>query len=85
MRRHSICSDRGAGWINAGVYLLSLGLVSEIPADGAVSLEREMLPVWIRRRFDGYRSESQFLAIGLAESYAETERFCAPWPARKTA
>ena len=78
-------SNFGAGWINAGVYLLSPGLLSEIPADGAVSLERELLPVWIRRPFGGYRSESQFLDIGLPESYAETERFFAPWPPRKTA
>lgn len=67
--------ESGAGWINAGVYLLPADLLREIPKERAVSLEREVLPDWLRRGIGGYRSRSRFLDIGIPESYAQAERF----------
>lgn len=42
-------ASAGAKYINSGIYLLSRQLLSEIPAGSAVSLEKEMLPLWMNR------------------------------------
>lgn len=65
------------GWINAGIYLLNHHLLLTIPASGAVSLEREVLPAWIGRGLYGYRSEGGFLDIGTPEAYNTAEQFFA--------
>jgi NDP-sugar pyrophosphorylase family protein len=66
----------GAGWINAGVYLIQRERVIEIPPGGPVSLERDMLPAWARAdRVRGFRCAGRFLDIGTPESYAEAETF----------
>ena len=66
---------RGTGWINAGIYLLNHRLLLTIPANRAVSLEREMFPAWIGRGLYGYRSEGRFLDIGTPKAYDVAERF----------
>jgi D-glycero-alpha-D-manno-heptose 1-phosphate guanylyltransferase len=71
-------SVSGPSWINAGIYLLPRELLTEIALGSAVSLERDMLPNWIQQSFGGFQCPSQFLDIGLPESYAETEAFFAP-------
>ena len=68
----------GPGWINAGIYLLNHRLLPTTPANGAVSLERDMFPAWIGRGLYGYRSEGRFLDIGTPEAYAVAEQFFAP-------
>jgi len=67
----------GVGWINAGLYLFDRQILEQIPADRAVSMEREMLPQWIDRGVGAHLAEARFLDIGTPESYAETERFFA--------
>jgi NDP-sugar pyrophosphorylase family protein len=65
-----------AGWINAGVYLLERALIEEVASDCPVSLERDLLPAWVRRRgVCGFRCEGPFLDIGTPQAYAEAERF----------
>lgn len=65
----------GPGWINAGLYLVGQSLLNGIPAGRSVSLEREMFPAWIGRRFYGYRQGGRFIDIGTPESYAEARLF----------
>lgn len=65
------------GWINAGIYLLRSPLLQTIPAEGMVSLEREMFPAWIGRGLYGYQYEGRFLDIGTPEAYAMAESFFA--------
>jgi D-glycero-alpha-D-manno-heptose 1-phosphate guanylyltransferase len=67
----------GKGWINAGIYLISRPFLLTIPQGRAVSLEREMFPVWINHGFYGYRCDGPFLDIGTPESYASAEAFFA--------
>jgi D-glycero-alpha-D-manno-heptose 1-phosphate guanylyltransferase len=69
--------DGGPGWINGGMYLISRRLLETIPADGAVSLEREVFPAWIGRATYGYPSEGPFLDIGTPETYAAADSFFA--------
>jgi NDP-sugar pyrophosphorylase family protein len=70
--------DPGPGWINAGVYLFRRDLLGAVPAGVPVSLERDVLPGWVRaggvRGFRGGR----FIDIGVPESYAAADDFFAP-------
>jgi NDP-sugar pyrophosphorylase family protein len=68
----------GAGWINAGVYLVDRALAAGIPAGRAVSLEREVFPTWIASGLRGYPCDAAFLDIGTPESYARAADFFAP-------
>jgi D-glycero-alpha-D-manno-heptose 1-phosphate guanylyltransferase len=65
----------GPGWINAGIYLLKRALLETIPADRAISLEREVFPTWIGRGLYGYRCVGPFIDIGTPESYLYGEHF----------
>src|SRR5262249_34692880 len=68
--------NSGPGWINAGICLLQRSLVEEIPVGRAVSLERDMLPLWLTsRRVYGFQSAGRFLDIGTPASYASASRF----------
>jgi NDP-sugar pyrophosphorylase family protein len=70
-------SGNGPGWINAGIYLLNRHLLTEIPANRAVSLEREVFPAWIGRGLYGFQSEARFVDIGTPEAYASAQSFFA--------
>jgi NDP-sugar pyrophosphorylase family protein len=65
----------GPGWINAGIYLVNVGLIERIGADRPVSLERDVFPTWIGSGFFGFRAPGQFIDIGTPESYRDAERF----------
>ena len=66
----------GPAWINAGVYLLPRALVKMIPANRAVSLEREVFPRLVREgQLRGFRQGGAFIDIGTPESYALAESF----------
>lgn len=65
----------GVGWINAGIYLIKRHLLTEIPENQVVSLERELFPNWIERGLYGYPTQGQFIDIGTPESYALAEKF----------
>jgi NDP-sugar pyrophosphorylase family protein len=66
----------GAGWMNAGVYLLQRNLVEEIAPDKALSLERECIPRWIETTaVFGYSCPGPFLDIGTPESYRAAANF----------
>ena len=67
---------KGPGWINAGIYWLSLDLVRTIPTGVAISLEREVLPVWVEAGLvHGCPSEGAFLDIGTPEAYRHAQSF----------
>ncbi len=61
----------GAGWINAGVYLISKDWLAEIPAGRPVSIEHEVFPSWIGREFFAFPTPGRFLDIGTPTSYAQ--------------
>ena len=68
-------NTRGLGWINAGIYLVARHLLTNIPENQVVSLERELFPNWIETGLYGYRTQGQFIDIGTPESYALAEQF----------
>jgi NDP-sugar pyrophosphorylase family protein len=69
----------GAGWINAGVYLIDRSMIAALPSRRPLSLEREVLPQWIAAgNVSGYQHEGRFLDIGTPESYASADFFFDP-------
>ena len=67
----------GAGWINAGIYLLARSRVAALPEGVPLSLERDVFPAWVGRGLHGYRTRARFLDIGTPQSYARASRFFA--------
>jgi NDP-sugar pyrophosphorylase family protein len=64
------------GWINGGVYLIECDLISELPANRVLSLERDVLPSWVSRRLVyGMECGERFIDIGTPESYRQAEGF----------
>lgn len=64
-----------AGWINAGVYLLSRPCLADLPLNQPLSIERDVFPQWIGHGLYTYCGGSRFLDIGTPESYAGAERY----------
>lgn len=65
----------GAGLVNAGIYLIEKTLIEKIPQDKKISLEKDVFPNWIGKRFYGYKSNNSFIDIGTPENYAQAEQF----------
>lgn len=74
LRFEEKCQASGAGWVNAGIYLISRSLIQEVPPDVPVSFERDMCPRWSAdKRCFGFPCEGRFLDIGTPESYDQAE------------
>lgn len=66
----------GAGWINAGIYFFARTRIAALDADGPLSLERDVLPLWAAARLlHGHRTRGRFIDIGTPGSYAAASRF----------
>lgn len=64
---------RGTAWINAGAYLFESALLRRIPAERAVSIERESFPGFLKLgiRMIGYPLKGYWNDIGTPESYLQ--------------
>ncbi len=58
-------SRTGAGLINAGIYLLRRDIVSGLAAGTAISLERDVFPNFLGKKFYGLVSRGTFIDIGI--------------------
>lgn len=66
----------GAGWINAGIYLLARTLIAALPAGRPLSLERDALPEWAAAALlYGSRVRGRFIDIGTPGAYSGASRF----------
>jgi D-glycero-alpha-D-manno-heptose 1-phosphate guanylyltransferase len=70
-------ADGGAGWINAGIYLLSRQVLLSIPEDQPVSLEYDVFPSLVGRGLYGCKSGGRFLDIGIPDDFASAADFFA--------
>jgi NDP-sugar pyrophosphorylase family protein len=76
VRRFSEKQDgSGAGWINAGIYLLARARVAAIEPARALSLERDVLPGWTGAGLHAYRTRGRFIDIGTPGAYSAASRF----------
>ena len=64
-----------SAYINAGIYLLSRAMLDQIPTDVAISLERELLPRWLRqgRTIRGFICPGTCVDIGTPERYRNAQ------------
>jgi NDP-sugar pyrophosphorylase family protein len=58
-------SQIGAGFINAGIYLLRKEIVKELPADKTISLEKDVFPHFLGANFYGVIAQGTFIDIGI--------------------
>lgn len=58
-------SRTGPGLINAGIYLLRKEIVRDLAPGTGVSLERDVFPKFLRRKFYGAISRGVFIDIGI--------------------
>lgn len=67
----------GAGWINAGVYLLKSNLIERAPATRPLSFETELFPSLIASgaRLRVIPCDAAFLDIGTPETLYQAEEF----------
>jgi mannose-1-phosphate guanylyltransferase len=61
----------GPGEINAGTYVLQRSLLDLVPADRAVSIERDVFPELIGRGLHGLRLEGYWMDIGTPQRYLQ--------------
>jgi D-glycero-alpha-D-manno-heptose 1-phosphate guanylyltransferase len=65
-----------ASYVNAGIYMLPQQMLREVPAEGrGVSLERELIPRWLRqgRYIKGFLSSGRCVDIGTPERYRNAQ------------
>ncbi|MGI8890893.1 MAG: nucleotidyltransferase family protein [Chthoniobacterales bacterium] len=58
-------SRGGAGLINAGIYLLRKEIVTQLSAGSAISLERDVFPKFLGKKFYGVVARGTFIDIGI--------------------
>jgi NDP-sugar pyrophosphorylase family protein len=75
---HEKPSEKRAGLINAGVYLLERDVAESIPQGQPASLETDFFPGLIGHRLYAVVGEGPFLDIGTPESYTIARQFFAP-------
>jgi NDP-sugar pyrophosphorylase family protein len=67
--------DDAPARVNAGIYLLSRKTIEALPRGQSLSLERDILPRCVGRRFFGIECGGGFLDIGTPESYRLATEF----------
>jgi D-glycero-alpha-D-manno-heptose 1-phosphate guanylyltransferase len=70
----------GAGWINAGIYLIRRSLLVAFTAADAFSLERDFFPAQMGRGFYALGFRDRFIDIGTPDSYRSSSEFFATGP-----
>ena len=58
---------------NAGIYLLDNVIFSEIPVDKKCSIEYEVFPKIVNKRFYGFITKEKFIDIGTPQRYRQAQ------------
>ena len=70
-RFHEKDPAAGAGLISAGVYVIERSLIDDVPDGLAVSLEREIWPLYLDGRIASYVTRGIFTDIGVPDTLAQ--------------
>jgi D-glycero-alpha-D-manno-heptose 1-phosphate guanylyltransferase len=65
--------EKGAGLINAGIYVLDYGVIKIIPPDTQLSLERDVFPLYLGQSLHGFMTDGFFIDIGIPGDYARAK------------
>ncbi len=63
------------GYINAGMYLIKRELFDDVRDNNVISLEKELLPEFIKDGVFGYISRGKFIDIGIPETYKIADKY----------
>ena len=63
------------GYVNAGIYLIKRSLFDSIKEQVVISLEKELLPVFIKKNVFGYIGKGKFIDIGIPETYRIADKY----------
>ena len=63
------------GLINAGVYMIKKTLFDSVKEQTVISLEKELLPVFIKNNVFSYIGEGKFIDIGIPETYKIADEY----------
>jgi NDP-sugar pyrophosphorylase family protein len=68
-------SALGKQYVNAGIYLTNMKVISEIPADARVSLESELFPRWLSegKFIRAFCHSGQCIDIGTPERFQSAQ------------
>lgn len=66
-------SVSGQAWINAGIYMFSRDVLSVIPDGRCCSLERDIFPDLVKKRFFGFVTQEAVLDIGTPDRYSAAQ------------
>jgi NDP-sugar pyrophosphorylase family protein len=66
-------SVSGQAWINAGIYMFSRDVLSAIPDGRCCSLERDIFPQLVKKRFFGFVTRETVLDIGTPDRYSTAQ------------
>ncbi len=72
---HEKGTEKKAGWINAGIYIIKKSLLASIPDHKPFSLEYDLFPQLVSKELYGFRCFAEFIDIGTPESYAIAKHF----------
>lgn len=63
------------GYINTGVYIFKKQLFDNVEENKIISLEKELLPVFLEKTVYGCITNGKFIDIGVPESYRMSDKF----------
>lgn len=63
------------GYINAGMYIFKKGLFDDVEENMVISLEKELLPIFMKKGVYGYISHGKFIDIGVPETYQIADNY----------
>ena len=67
--------EQGSGYINAGVYIFNRELFGNIKENKIISLEKELLPIFLGKAVYGYICHGKFIDIGIPETYEKASTY----------
>lgn len=67
--------DAAGGFINAGMYLFKRKLFDAVDSNKVLSLEKDLLPGFIKGAVYGYISYGKFIDIGIPETYKNANQY----------
>jgi len=68
------CPDHGgSNWINAGKYFIQKDTIQKMPSTYPLSLEGDLFPSLVGKKFFGYKSSGKFIDIGTPRSFRQAQ------------
>jgi D-glycero-alpha-D-manno-heptose 1-phosphate guanylyltransferase len=67
------------GLVSAGMYLIQREMFSSFLNGSIYSMEKDFIPIFLKKNVFAYLDEGVFIDIGTADSYQEAQKTLEPW------